>query len=135
MADNGLTRVTTARHVRRPGFDTHRAHLTPTDRTVRHRIPVTSVARTLADLAHSLDDQSLHRAVREAQFRGLFEEPRIRDVLTRRPARRLKDYLGDEALTQSELESSSRSTAGRPTAPASPSSTTAPAPTPCSSEG
>jgi very-short-patch-repair endonuclease len=104
VSDNGLTRVSTARHVRRPGFDTHRAHLAPPERTVRHRIPVTSVARTLADLAHTLDEQSLHRTIREAQFKGLFEETNIQDALTRRPTRRLKDYLGDDTLTQSELE-------------------------------
>jgi very-short-patch-repair endonuclease len=62
------------------------------------------MARTLADLAHCLDDQSLHRVIREAHFKGLFDDDKVRDALTRRPARRLKEYLGDATLTQSELE-------------------------------
>ena len=73
ISDNGLTR--------RGGdggdgarIDVHRAHLHPRDRTTRHGIPVTTISRTLVDLSHSLDDESLHRVIREAQFRGLFDE-------------------------------------------------------------
>ena len=74
------------------------------DRTTRHDIPVTTVARTLADLAHSLDDQSLHRAVREAQFKDLFDDAKIRDTLTRRRARPLAAYLDDPTVIQTDLE-------------------------------
>jgi very-short-patch-repair endonuclease len=104
ISDNGLTRVTVTGRARKPGIDAHRADLHPRDRTVRHGIPVTTVARTLADLSHSLDDESLHRVVREAQFRGVFDEDRIRDALTRRPAARLKAYLDDPTVTQTVLE-------------------------------
>jgi very-short-patch-repair endonuclease len=104
VSDNGLTRVAVPSDRRRPRIDTHRALLAPEDVTVRHRIPVTSVARTLADLAHSLDDARYHRVVKEAQFRGLWDDAQIEDALTRRPATRLRAYLGDETLTQSELE-------------------------------
>jgi hypothetical protein len=95
IGDNGLSHVTAPTAHTRRRVDVHRASLDPRDHTVRHGIPVTTLARTLADLAHSLDDASYHRAVKEAQFRKLFDDARIRDALTRRPAARLKRYLGD----------------------------------------
>jgi very-short-patch-repair endonuclease len=104
ISDNGLTRVTVTGRARRARIDAHRADLHPRDRTVRHGIPVTTVARTLADLAHSLDDESLHRVVREAQFRDRFDDDRVKDALTRRPARRLAAYLDDPTVTQTDLE-------------------------------
>ncbi|MEA2176901.1 MAG: hypothetical protein QOG77_198, partial [Solirubrobacteraceae bacterium] len=104
VSDNGLTRVTVTSDLRRPRIDAHRAELAPQDRSIRHHIPVASVARTLADLAHTLDDKSLHRVVKDAQFRTLFNEDSVRDALGRRPSRRLYAYLGDTTLTQSELE-------------------------------
>jgi very-short-patch-repair endonuclease len=42
--------------------------------------------------------------VKEAQFRDLWNETHFRDALTRRPSRRLRDYLDDNTLTQPELE-------------------------------
>ena len=104
ISDNGLTRVIAPTAHQRARIDVHRADLHPRDRTTRHGIPVTTVARTLADLAHSLDDESLHRVVREAQFRGVFDEDRIRDALTRRASRRLGAYLDDPTVTQTDLE-------------------------------
>jgi very-short-patch-repair endonuclease len=104
LNDNGLTRVTTPTDRRHARIDAHRADLHPRDRTVRHGIPVTTVARTLADLAHSLDDESLHRVVREAQFRDRFDDDSVKDALSRRPARRLTAYLDDPTVTQTDLE-------------------------------
>ena len=66
--------------------------------------PVTSPASTLADLAHSLDDQALERVVREAQFRGLFSVRAIQDARTRRPSVALRELLDDLNPTQSALE-------------------------------
>ena len=43
------------------------------DRTTHRGIPVTSPARTLADLAHVLDHDELTRALREAMFRRLYD--------------------------------------------------------------
>jgi hypothetical protein len=85
VADNGLTRVVVASDLRRPRIDTHRAVLAPQDRMIRRGIPVTSIARTLADLAHSLDDATYHRAVKEAQFKASSMRRRSR---TRSPAGR-----------------------------------------------
>jgi very-short-patch-repair endonuclease len=104
VRDNGLTRITTTNRRRRPAILIHRATLDTRDITTRHNIPVTTVARALADLAHSLDDQRYHRVVKEAQFRNLWVDAEIEDVLDRRPSRRLRDYLGDDTLTQTELE-------------------------------
>jgi very-short-patch-repair endonuclease len=104
VSDNGLTSVIarTAHTHRR--VDAHRAQLHARDRATWRRIPVTSIARTLVDLAHVLDDESLHRVVKEAQFRELFDEAKVRDALTRRPSSRLAPYLGDPTVTQSKLE-------------------------------
>jgi very-short-patch-repair endonuclease len=104
VSDNGLAHVTGPTKHARQRVDCHQARLAPQDRMIRRGIPVTSIARTLADLAHSLDDATYHRAVKEAQFKGLFDEAKVQDALARRPARRLKGYVGDETLTQTELE-------------------------------
>jgi very-short-patch-repair endonuclease len=104
VRDNGLTRITATHRRRRAGILIHRAHLHPRDHEVRHGIRVTTVARALADLAHSLDAERYHRAVKEAQFRDLWIDEQVHDVLQRRYSRRLHDYLGDETLTQTELE-------------------------------
>jgi hypothetical protein len=96
--------VTTSRALRPLGIEHHRMKLSQKDRTTVRGIAVTSVARTLVDLAHVLDDGGLERAVREAQFRGWWHEGQIRDALTRRSSARLRAYLGDVAPTQSELE-------------------------------
>jgi very-short-patch-repair endonuclease len=96
--------VTTERDRRHPGITTHRARLSAADRSVRRAIPVTSPARTLADLAHVLDDDELTRTLREAMFRRLFDRAAIEDALTRRPSTRLKDLLAEASVTQSMLE-------------------------------
>ncbi len=102
--DGPLPAVTTSRALLPVGIEHHRATLSPADRTTVRGIAVTSVARTLVDLAHVLRDDQLERAVREAQFRGWWHEWQIRDAMTRRPSTRLKAYLGDVAPTQSTLE-------------------------------
>jgi hypothetical protein len=84
IGDNGLTHVIAPTKHRRRRVDSHQGAVADRDRTTRHGIPVTTVARTLVDLSHSLDDESLHRVIREAQFRGVFDEDRIEDALTRR---------------------------------------------------
>jgi len=99
-----MLEVTVPHHRRVRGVITHQGRLAPADRVQRMGIPVTSPARTLADLAHSLDDEALERVVREAQFRGLFSVRAIRDALTRRPSVALHELLDDLNPAQSELE-------------------------------
>jgi very-short-patch-repair endonuclease len=96
--------VTTADRRRLPQVTAHRARLAAADRATRRGIPVTSPARTLADLAHVLDHDELTRALRETMFRRLYDRPAIEDALTRRPSRALRDLLTEASVTQSMLE-------------------------------
>ena len=57
--------VTVPTQRRRPGIAVHVGRLAPADRAIHRGIPVTSVARTLVDLAHVLPQDELERVVRE----------------------------------------------------------------------
>ena len=61
-------------------------------------------ARTLADLAHTLEPHDLTRALREAQFRRLFHLPSMLAVLDHRPSKQLRELIDDLQATQSHLE-------------------------------
>jgi very-short-patch-repair endonuclease len=96
--------VTVRARRRTPGVTVHRGRLAPTDRAICRRIPVTSPARTLTDLAHDLDDD-LVRALREAQFRRLLHPSSVPEALTRRRSTALRTLLEEDAVpTQSILE-------------------------------
>lgn len=72
------------RRVAHPLIRVHRsAHLIPAVTTYRRGIPVTTVPRTLLDLAAVLDDSSLRRAVREAQAKNLATVADIAAILRR----------------------------------------------------
>jgi hypothetical protein len=88
----------------REGIRVHRASLHEIDRTLRLGIPVTSVARTVADLAHELDDEATFRLVREAQFRKLLHLPALELANRRRPSRRLAAVIDDLLPTDTPLE-------------------------------
>ena len=96
--------VDTANGRRHPGIVVHRCRLEPPDRDEHLRLPVTSAARTLFDLAHELDHDDLVRALREAQFLRRFDLAAMRELLARRPCRPLRALIDDLALTQSGLE-------------------------------
>jgi hypothetical protein len=76
------------------------------------RIPITSVPRTLFDLASVLTPRRLERAMNEAEVRGLTDRLSIPDLLGRYPRRRgsaiLRSLLWDEGairgITRSQLE-------------------------------
>jgi Protein of unknown function (DUF559) len=59
--------------------------LAPHDVTVPRRIPVTSVARTLADLAAVLDAHQLERAVHQAVVLRLLDARALREAAKGRP--------------------------------------------------
>ncbi len=88
---------------RRPG-------LRSTEVTVRNGIPVTSLVRTLIDIASQLGRGDLERAVNEADRLGLIDPQTLFEVLDRHPGKRgvgaLRGLLGERAfrLTDSELE-------------------------------
>ena len=68
----------------RPGLIIHRARsLDPRDVTRRGGIPITTPARALLEVAGSLDDRRLRRAVREVQALKLATVDQIADVLSR----------------------------------------------------
>jgi very-short-patch-repair endonuclease len=98
----------TGRRVR--GLRTHRSrNLDPRDTTVHRGFPVTTVCRTLVDLAAILPLQALSRACHEAGVRYRTTPAEVSAVLARRPntpgAAKLRRILtGDEPVTLSELE-------------------------------
>jgi len=100
--------VTVGAKRRTPGITAHRGRLTPADVAVHDKIPVTSPARTLADLAHQLTHEDLVRALRAAQFRRLTTPSSMQEVLQRKRSSALKRLLDEDqghvAATQSILE-------------------------------
>ncbi len=96
----------------RDGLKIHRSSLPADEITVRDGIPVTSVTRTVLDLAAVLPHDRLERAIEEAETRRLVDALSIDDLLTRHPRRHgataLRTILADRrlgsAVTRSELE-------------------------------
>ena len=81
----------------------HRADLAPQDITEVDGIPVTSVARTLLDLAARFGDASVEQAANEAEVRGLFDRRAMEDFLGRskgqRGIRRLRRVVANGDLS------------------------------------
>jgi len=96
----------------RPGIQIHRpCVLDDADRASHRGIPVTSVPRTLVDLAETVSQTSLARAVERAEALRLFDLHAMRDTLARHPTRRgsgrvasVLDAYREDVLTRSELE-------------------------------
>lgn len=93
---------------KRPGIRIHRSsRLRPEEVTVRHSIPVTTVARTLLDLADVLQRQALKRVITEAEYLKRFDLNAINAVVQNNPGRRgarLVACVGAGERTRSELE-------------------------------
>jgi very-short-patch-repair endonuclease len=103
--------VTVIRTRARPGLRVHRTSTLHEDEvTVFERIPVTTVARTLLDLAPVLRPRALQRAVARALDRGLTDHDELGRLLDRHGRRpgvpALRELLGGDgpALTRSEAE-------------------------------
>jgi hypothetical protein len=82
----------------RPGLRVHRVwSLTDEERTTYEGLPVTSVARTLVDLAGSSSGRGLSKLVDRARRRGKLDLAAIDRALARRPrsfvTERLEDVL------------------------------------------
>lgn len=97
----------------RPRIQIHRSRrLGADDVTVTLGIPITTVARTLLDLAEVADRRGLERAVERAESLRIFDLAALRDVLDRAEGRRgapalrkvLAHYDAAGELTRSELE-------------------------------
>jgi very-short-patch-repair endonuclease len=97
----------------RSGIDIHRTRtLKPSDATREQRIPCTTVARTLLDLADVVDRRALERAFEQAEALRLLDVTAIEDVLARANGRQgapilravLAEYDPAMPLSRSELE-------------------------------
>jgi very-short-patch-repair endonuclease len=67
----------------RSGIRAHQAQLLPQDHTTVDNIPVTSVARTLLDLAATITPTHLQRAYENAEARGILDTTAISELLAR----------------------------------------------------
>jgi very-short-patch-repair endonuclease len=87
--------VTVPRGTRpKPGLVIHRSRLIhPDDCSSVRGIPVTSVARTLVDLADVLNEERLAKAVHEAEVQRVFDLRAIEAVVTRLPGRQGRHRL------------------------------------------
>jgi very-short-patch-repair endonuclease/predicted transcriptional regulator of viral defense system len=99
--------------VDRDGVTVHRSRrIHAADRAVVDAIPVTSVARTLVDLADVLSEARLADAVHEAEVLRLFDLRALEETLARVGGRRgrhrlrriLADWVDDPTFTRSEAE-------------------------------
>jgi very-short-patch-repair endonuclease len=106
----GPVEVTTGSKRQRHGVIAHRSQtLAPGDLTVHQAIPVTTVARTVVDLAHVLGERALERAVNDARLAGRLRVEDLALLLDRLPIRkgtaRLAALLAhDDAPTRSAFE-------------------------------
>jgi hypothetical protein len=109
----GLIHVTAPRPMRsRRGLRVHRSVLPVDELTETEGIPVTSIARTLIDLAAVLDRPRVERAINEAEVLRLSDSPSLAELLERYPrrpgTRALREILAagrwGMGPTRSELE-------------------------------
>jgi hypothetical protein len=99
------------RHSQRP-FVTHTADLPAVDRAVRDGIPVTSLARTVLDLAADSRPKAVRRYIQRADDAHLFNLRAMRDLLERSAGHRgragvllaLDIYDEEPVFTRSGLE-------------------------------
>jgi very-short-patch-repair endonuclease len=90
---------------RRPGITIHRCRLEPYELARHLDIPITSPARTMVDLAHELEDpDDVAWALRELQFRRLFDRTAVELSNRRRPNAVLTRLLADLPQVRSRLE-------------------------------
>ena len=93
----------------RPGIRLHRvAVLAPSDLTVMTRLRITTVARTICDLAATESARDTESAFQEALYRDVATDKALKAVLEREPCRRgapvIRALIEDPRLTRSEKE-------------------------------
>jgi predicted transcriptional regulator of viral defense system len=92
-ADTHLTLPRTSSR-RRPGIRMHTTDLDPGEITARDGLPVTTVARTIADVARSGGAAELvAQAVNEALGRGLVGEEELEEQAAKRGGRAKREIL------------------------------------------
>jgi hypothetical protein len=93
-----------------PGIRLHRTRfLHPEDTAVRDGIPVTSVARTLLDLAEVLTPRQLERAFEQAERLRLLDVRAVERLCARSPGRRGRKPLASLLESQQALPADTRS--------------------------
>jgi hypothetical protein len=105
--------VTAVTYRARPGIDVHTSILPRDEVTAEQGIPVTTVPRTLVDLAAVLPPYRVERAVNEAEVQRHMDHLSLADLVERHPGRRgirtIKTILArvetGVTITRSELES------------------------------
>jgi very-short-patch-repair endonuclease len=107
----GSVEVSAARGRRRQGITIHEGSIVNAERTVVAGIPVTSVARTLFDLAEVVDEKQLGSTFEEADRLRILRMPELEAVCARghgrralKPIRTLIDAARTSEDTQSPLE-------------------------------
>jgi very-short-patch-repair endonuclease len=114
LVRSGRIEVTAPRERRpRPGITVHRSRLThEDDRSLIAAVPVTSVARTLVDLADVLSEERLAKAIHQAEILRVFDLSALERAQERAGGRRgrhrltrvLTAYRPEPHLIRSEAE-------------------------------
>ncbi|HEV2752235.1 MAG TPA: type IV toxin-antitoxin system AbiEi family antitoxin domain-containing protein, partial [Solirubrobacteraceae bacterium] len=106
-----VTVPTRAGRAQRAGIRIHRCALTTQEITSESGLPITTVARTLLDIAPALDANHLESAIDRAEHLRLFDLRAVQAILAAHPHRpgatRLTAAIGDHAtgpVLRSELE-------------------------------
>jgi very-short-patch-repair endonuclease len=102
--------VTVPAYRMRPGITVHTSSLPRDEVTTVDGIPVTTMPRTLLDLAAALPPHQLERVINEAEVQGLTDPLSLPDLIARYPCRKgvatIKAILDTgPSFTRSELES------------------------------
>jgi hypothetical protein len=113
LRDRGPCEVTVAKARRsRSGIRVHKARLPADEVTVHEGIPVTTVPRTLFDLAAVISQRELERAINEAEVLRLWDELSLDRLLDRYPGHKgngairaaLRGRRSGATATKSDLE-------------------------------
>ncbi len=106
-----VTLATRAGRKQRDGMRIHRRALADDERVQHRGLPVTTVARTILDLAETLRPPALARAIERADALALFDLRALDQTLVRHPNRRSARNLAavlqtyrDATCTRSDLE-------------------------------
>ena len=107
-----VTVPTTAGRTRRDRIRLHRSSTLNADDVTTHRgIPVTTIARTLLDVAATLREPSLARTIEQTEIRRLFDLAAVERTFARHPThpgvtrlRRALALYRDDEFSRSELE-------------------------------
>jgi very-short-patch-repair endonuclease len=108
----GPVEVTVLGDRRVPGVNVHTTRrLERRDTTRRHGLPITTVARTIVDVAEQLGASDFERAVEDAFAQKRVTERQLRALVARTPGRKgagivraLLDYRGSDGFTRSRAE-------------------------------